>query len=85
MKKNTIEILSFKIDDTKFPVIDFEVYCSKGTYIRSLANDYGKACGTTASLVCLRRISSGEFHIENAKSINETIGIIQNTPIEIEG
>lgn len=85
LKKNSIEIFDFKVDGSKFPIINFKVSCSKGTYIRSLAEDFGRACNTRASLVCLRRVNSGEFDVKNAKSVKETIELIRNTPIEIEG
>ncbi|MBC7774282.1 MAG: tRNA pseudouridine(55) synthase TruB [Phycisphaerae bacterium] len=49
--------------------IDFEVVCSKGTYIRSLANDIGQAAGTGAYLSSLRRTAIGDFTVENAWSI----------------
>ncbi|MBP6810700.1 MAG: tRNA pseudouridine(55) synthase TruB [Saprospiraceae bacterium] len=45
--------------------IDFQVVCSKGTYIRSLANDFGQAVGSGAYLSSLRRTSIGEFTVEN--------------------
>jgi len=45
------------------------VVCSKGTYIRSLANDYGKALNSGAHLSALRRTRIGDFKIEDALSI----------------
>ncbi len=51
--------------------IDFQVVCSKGTYIRSLANDFGHALGSGAYLSGLRRTAIGEFNIENAWGVEE--------------
>jgi len=51
--------------------IDFDVFCSKGTYIRSLARDFGERLGTGACLSSLRRISSGVFNISQAATIDE--------------
>jgi len=51
--------------------IDFDVFCSKGTYIRSLARDLGEMLGTGACLSRLRRISSGVFNIKDAATIDE--------------
>jgi len=51
--------------------IDFDVFCSKGTYIRSLARDLGDRLGTGACLESLRRISSGVFNISQAATIDE--------------
>jgi tRNA pseudouridine55 synthase len=58
--------------------IDFDVFCSKGTYIRSIARDFGKKIGTGACLVELRRISSGEFNISQAVTIEEFQQIKEN-------
>lgn len=51
--------------------IDFKVVCSKGTYIRSLANDLGQAAGTGAYLSRLKRTAIGDFSIENAWNLEE--------------
>ncbi|MDO8367568.1 MAG: tRNA pseudouridine(55) synthase TruB [Saprospiraceae bacterium] len=51
--------------------IDFQVVCSKGTYIRSLANDFGQAVGSGAYLSKLQRTAIGDFTIENAWSVDE--------------
>lgn len=48
------------------PFVDFEVKCSKGTYIRSLAHDFGQSLNSGAYLTALRRTQSGEFSIEQA-------------------
>lgn len=51
--------------------IDFDVFCSKGTYIRSLAKDLGEKLGTGGCLSRLRRISSGAFNVSDAATIDE--------------
>ena len=51
--------------------VDFEVVCSKGTYIRSLANDLGQAVGSGAYLSSLRRTGSGGFDVDNAWTVEE--------------
>ena len=56
-----------------FPEIDFRVVCSKGTYIRSLANDYGKALNSGAYLTTLRRTRSGAFNIADAWNLTALI------------
>ena len=53
----------------QFPEIDFEICCSKGTYIRSLARDIGIALGTVAYLSDLRRTEIGELSAEDALDI----------------
>ena len=66
-----IEILSFNISKINMPHIDFEVECSKGTYIRSLANDFGKKLNSGATLSKLRRTKIGEYSIDKSISIEE--------------
>lgn len=65
-RKTTIH--EFEITRIALPEIDFRVVCSKGTYIRSLANDFGKALQSGAHLTVLRRTKIGEFSVENAIS-----------------
>ncbi len=65
----TVTISEFEITKIELPKIDFRVVCSKGTYIRSLANDFGKALNNGAHLSALRRTKIGEFSVENSVSI----------------
>jgi tRNA pseudouridine55 synthase len=83
MKQNEITIHSFTIDSTRFPEIDFEISCSKGTYIRSIASDFGKKLNSGATMIGLRRTVSGEFRIEDAKSVEEWIQIIESEEVFI--
>jgi tRNA pseudouridine55 synthase len=69
VKKREIEINAFDIDSGKFPNIDFRVVCSKGTYIRSLAYEFGMALDSGAHLSALRRTGIGEYSVENAMDI----------------
>ncbi len=68
-RKTTIH--EFEITRIELPKIDFRVVCSKGTYIRSLANDYGKALNSGAHLAVLRRTKIGDFDVLNAISPEE--------------
>lgn len=70
---NTFEIT--KIDGLH---IDFRVVCSKGTYIRSLVNDFGKALHSGAHLSALRRTKIGDFNVANASSIEGFIKSLNN-------
>lgn len=63
-RKTTIH--EFEITRIALPEIDFRVVCSKGTYIRSLAFDFGKALNSGAHLTALRRTKIGDYHVENA-------------------
>ena len=66
-----VKILAFELTEIKLPTIDFYVKCSKGTYIRSLANDYGKALRSGAHLSSLRRTAIGLHRIEEAYTIKQ--------------
>jgi len=79
LKANTIEISSFEISTERFPEVDFIVSCSKGTYIRSIASDFGKSLQSGGTLISLRRTMSGGLSIENAKSVDEWIEVIRGT------
>ncbi|MBI9040053.1 tRNA pseudouridine(55) synthase TruB [Lutibacter sp.] len=60
-----ITISEFELTKIELPKVEFRVVCSKGTYIRSLAFDYGKALNSGAYLSKLRRTKIGEFNVEN--------------------
>lgn len=65
-----VHISFFQIEKIALPNVDFRVKCSKGTYIRSLAHDFGKKLGSGAHLSALRRTKIGEFSVENAFDLN---------------
>lgn len=77
LKANRIAIDNFSVDKTRFPEIDFEITCSKGTYIRSIARDFGLALISGATLIALRRTRSGEQAIEEALSVEDWITRIE--------
>ncbi|PKP25450.1 MAG: tRNA pseudouridine(55) synthase TruB [Bacteroidetes bacterium HGW-Bacteroidetes-2] len=66
----TVEISLFELTRIELPQVDFKVRCSKGTYIRSLAQDFGKILDNGAHLSALRRIKIGDFSVENAITID---------------
>ncbi|MCQ2301130.1 MAG: tRNA pseudouridine(55) synthase TruB [Bacteroidales bacterium] len=71
LKARDIHIEDFKLNTERFPELDFEVTCSKGTYIRSLANDLGKELGNGACLKSLRRTRIGDFKVEDAWQLED--------------
>ncbi len=81
LKSNTIEITDFKIDSSRFPEVDFEISCSKGTYIRSIAHDFGQKLGCGATLIALRRTKSGIYDIRDSKGVEEWIEFIEQQPL----
>jgi len=68
LEPRQINISLFSITSIQLPKIEFKVVCSTGTYIRSLANDFGAALGTGAYLSSLRRTRIGVFSVEDALS-----------------
>jgi tRNA pseudouridine55 synthase len=76
LKKRKINISEFKITKIELPKVHFKVKCGKGTYIRSLANDYGLELKSGAYLYKLKRERIGGFNIKNALSIVEFEKII---------
>ncbi len=71
IKSRTIEIFEFEITNISIPEVNFRVVSSKGTYIRSLAHDFGKALKSGAHLSALRRTKIGDFDVNNAQSPDE--------------
>ena len=73
IKSRKIKIHRFDFKKIELPNIAFEVKCSKGTYIRSLANDFGKSVDSGGYLSSLRRIKIGPFKVINALTPQEFI------------
>ncbi len=71
IKPKIITISEFEITNINLPEIEFRVVCSKGTYIRSLANDFGKALNSGAYLSLLKRTRIGNFDLSSAFEIEE--------------
>lgn len=77
MKPSTINIQSLDLNVEKYPDIDFEMNCSKGTYVRSFAFDFGKKMESGAHLRSLRRTRIGEYSILDSFDIEEAIKHIE--------
>lgn len=73
-----VTITEFKITKIKLPCIEFRIVCGKGTYIRSLAHDFGKSLNNGAHLSGLRRTKIGEFRVEDAISVLEFERLFKN-------
>ena len=69
IQEREINIYEFEIIKFTNPYIEFKITCSKGTYIRSIANDFGKKLNSGSYLSELRRINTGEFSVLNALQI----------------
>lgn len=64
-----------------YPEITFRVVCSTGTYIRTLADDIGRAVGGRAHLTALRRVRNGSIHVKDALSVDEIVAAAANDDI----
>lgn len=71
LKPREVEIREFEITEINLPEVTFRITCSKGTYIRSIARDFGDALGVGAYLSQLCRTRIGSFKLENAQTIEE--------------
>lgn len=69
MKSRVVQITEFEITEINLPAVKFRVRCSKGTYIRSLANDFGQKLKVGAYLAELRRTKIGMYDVEDAATI----------------
>ena len=78
IKPRVVTIKCFEITKIESKSIEFRVVCSKGTYIRSLAHDFGKALNSGAHLCALRRTKIGDFHVDDALSIEGFIDSLNN-------
>jgi len=78
LKTRKVHIQSFELTRIELPEVDFKVVCSKGTYIRSLAYDFGKAVNSGGHLSALRRTRNGNFKVEDALTIEEIMEQIPN-------
>ena len=73
IKARTVTVSEFEITNINLPKVNFKVICSKGTYIRSLAFDFGIALKSGAYLSALRRTKIGEFSVDKGLSVEEFI------------
>ncbi|MDY0053185.1 MAG: tRNA pseudouridine(55) synthase TruB [Bacteroidales bacterium] len=71
LKSKKIIISEFEVKNINLPDVEFRIVCSKGTYIRSIARDFGLALNSGAHLIELERTRIGEFRLEDALNVNE--------------
>lgn len=77
MKARQITITEFEITKIELPEVYFRIRCSTGTYIRSIAKDFGDALGCGAYLSSLRRTQIGDFHVDEAATVAEWVDYLQ--------
>ena len=78
IKSRKVSIYTFEIINIDLPKIEFKIVCSKCTYIRSLANDFGKFLNSGAHLSSLRRTKIGNYSVKNAISIDSFLNTISS-------
>jgi tRNA pseudouridine55 synthase len=77
VQPRNITIHEFEITNIALPNIEFRIACSSGTYIRSIAHDFGAHLGVGGHLSSLRRTKVGEFSIENAWNMDEIVAVLE--------
>lgn len=75
-----VTIKAFEITKIDMPIVEFRVVCSKGTYIRSLAYDFGKALNSGAYLDSLCRTRSGNYLLSDALNLDDALALIETQP-----
>ena len=82
IKEKNINIYEFKITEFNLPNISFKISCTKGTYIRSIARDFGEKLGCGAVLSKLRRTKIGNYNVEDAFKVNDLADKLKKEKIE---
>lgn len=82
IKEKEINIYKFKITEYNLPNISFKISCTKGTYIRSIARDFGEMLGCGAVLSKLRRTEIGNYNVEDAFKVNDLADKLKKEKIE---
>ena len=80
IKTRKVTVSEFEITRIALPEIDFRIVCSKGTYIRSIAYDFGLALHSGGHLTALRRTKIGDYSLENATEPEAFIEGLQQSP-----
>lgn len=74
-----VEIYKFEIKSINLPYVEFEICCSKGTYIRTIADDLGEHLGCGGALASLRRTKIGRFDVNDALTVDDFIQLTAGT------
>lgn len=74
-KPRLVHIYFYQFDRYEAPVGQFRIGCTKGTYVRSLAHDLGEKLNCGAHLTALRRLASGDFHVDRALPLDDLLAL----------
>jgi tRNA pseudouridine55 synthase len=77
-RERTVVISEFLVNKIELPFVEFSVECSKGTYIRTLANDFGQTLGVGAYLTGLRRTKTAGYSVDDAWDLDSLINEIRD-------
>ena len=72
-----VHVNEFIVTERRLPDVSFQISCSKGTYIRSLAHDYGQALGCGAYLAQLKRTAIGAYKLSESLSLDEFLNALE--------
>ncbi|NIO05825.1 MAG: tRNA pseudouridine(55) synthase TruB [Proteobacteria bacterium] len=81
-REREVEILSLEIGEIDLPLVDFRVFCSKGTYVRALSRQIGEALGVGAHICRLRRTRSGPFTLDHSINLEEFERLVEAGELE---
>ena len=73
LEPKPIQIFAFEVTSINLPTISFQIACTKGTYIRSIARDMGEKLNVGGHLTALRRTAIGTFKVEDSLDVNEAV------------
>jgi tRNA pseudouridine55 synthase len=82
MPARRVWVKELEVTRVEMPLVELRVTCGKGTYIRSLAHDLGRACGSGAHLSSLRRTRVGDFRVEDAFRVDELALLLEQKRVE---
>lgn len=82
--KRSVVVSKFLLSKVELPNVDFEVACSKGTYIRSLAHDLGKLCNSGAHLSALIRTEIGPYKLDEAYTVEELSAYLDEEILKLQ-
>ncbi|MFT4761587.1 MAG: tRNA pseudouridine55 synthase [Saprospiraceae bacterium] len=84
VKPRPVTIYDFEVTNVEVPKLHFRIKCSKGTYIRSIAYDFGKAVQSGGYLTELTRTKIGKYHLENAWNLEDLVEKLENVTDNLE-
>jgi tRNA pseudouridine55 synthase len=75
--KRKVHVNEFSLTGLRLPDVSFKISCSKGTYIRSLAHDFGQTLGCGAYLTQLKRTAIGTYKLSESYSLDEFLNALE--------